>query len=90
MDGCQRGLSGHNHDKTPPMTKKILYAILALGLLAPAGAALTWHPANDPSAGCNSETLDQAHAASPAEQEQQGQAFAAWHQVWPTSLGIRH
>ncbi len=45
------------------MNTKILYAVLALGLLAPAGPALAWHPANDPSVGYNVETLDQAHAA---------------------------
>lgn len=72
------------------MTKKILYVILALGLLAPAGAALTWNPANDPSLDCDSEALDQGREAGRAAQADQRHAFGAWHQVWPTSLGIRH
>ncbi len=57
------------------MNRKMLYSVLALGLLVPAGPALAGHPANDPGVGYNVEALDQAHAAYVAAHPQE-HAFA--------------
>ncbi len=71
------------------MVKQVLYAILGLGALAAAGPALVWHPLADLSVGRNGGVLGQTRATALAERKQQGQGFAAWHQVWPTSAGMR-
>ena len=57
------------------MNRHVRFPILALAMLAVPGAALAWHPANDPSVGYNVEALDQAHAAYLAAHPQE-HAFA--------------
>ncbi len=70
------------------MDKQVLYAVLALGLLATAGAGVARHLLNPPSVGYHSPGWDQAQAPRLTADKHERRGFAARDEVWGTSMGI--
>ncbi len=70
------------------MNKQMLYAVLALAVLAAAGPTVASHLLNGHTVGAHAEVRGQVRFTDPAAQQPPSQAFAAWHEAWPTHTGM--